>query len=250
MFNLVKQKTGACLQNVSTNLERHTTMTKITFKGTGQLNGPVQINKTIEVDEVQAKSFTGPNKDEAILATLAVHYPAVKINPRQIGLVINSSTISPQTESKKELRSSEKSEGKPSSKILAGVWTSMNDDSDEENDVAIGDSLSHIINLSYTNDLEDTKKKLDFISVQMTGHKWDFKNSEIVKENNRTLNQCLKQYKIGFQKLQSQTTDNTIVEHYKKELAKLNRKKILYLYWPYMLFLLVIIVLGIVTKFH
>ena len=63
-------------------------MKKITFRGTGQLNGVVSINKTIEIDNVQAANFKGPKRDEAIQATLAVHYPGVKINPRQIGIEI------------------------------------------------------------------------------------------------------------------------------------------------------------------
>lgn len=34
----------------------------VTVKGTGQLNGPVQINKTIELEENVAKTFTGSKK--------------------------------------------------------------------------------------------------------------------------------------------------------------------------------------------
>ena len=65
-------------------------MKKITFKGTGQLKGPVIINKTIEVDDSQAKNFVGQKRDEVILAALANHFPGVKINPKQIGIVVSS----------------------------------------------------------------------------------------------------------------------------------------------------------------
>mgnify|MGYP000927574910 CR=1 FL=1 len=64
-------------------------MAKVTLKGTGQLNGPVIINKTIEIDDVQARAFVGPKKDEVITSTIAVHYPGVKINPRQIGVNVH-----------------------------------------------------------------------------------------------------------------------------------------------------------------
>jgi len=63
-------------------------MAKVTLKGVGQLNGPVIINKTIEMDEVQARTFTGPKRDEVIIGTIAVHYPGVKINPRRMNVVV------------------------------------------------------------------------------------------------------------------------------------------------------------------
>ena len=34
-------------------------MKQVTFRGTGQLNGPVIINKTIELDPMNADAFTG-----------------------------------------------------------------------------------------------------------------------------------------------------------------------------------------------
>ena len=61
-------------------------MAKVTLRGTGQLNGPVAINKTIEIDTKQAQNFSGPKRDEVVLATLQVYYPGVKVNPRQIGI--------------------------------------------------------------------------------------------------------------------------------------------------------------------
>ena len=41
------------------------------------------------MDDVQARAFTSSKKDEVITATLAIHYPAVKINPRQIGVNVD-----------------------------------------------------------------------------------------------------------------------------------------------------------------
>jgi len=61
-------------------------MAKVTLKGTGQLNGPVIINKTIEMDDVQARAYTGSKRNEIILATLQIHYPGVKIEPKNIGV--------------------------------------------------------------------------------------------------------------------------------------------------------------------
>ena len=63
-------------------------MPEVTFRRTGQLNGPVPITKTIEVDIETAKNLGGSKRDDVILAILAVHYPGVRINPRQIGMEI------------------------------------------------------------------------------------------------------------------------------------------------------------------
>jgi hypothetical protein len=67
---------------------KKTKMAKVTLKGTGQLKGSVVINKTVELDDNQARNLTGSRKDDVITALLAVHYPGVKINPRQISVNI------------------------------------------------------------------------------------------------------------------------------------------------------------------
>jgi hypothetical protein len=65
-------------------------MKQVTFRGTGQLNGPVIINKTIELDDKIAQSLGGPKRDEVKTAILAIHFPGVKIKPNQIGCEIKS----------------------------------------------------------------------------------------------------------------------------------------------------------------
>lgn len=59
-------------------------MIKATFRGTGQLNGPVPIHKIVEVDNQTAKNLGGSKKNEVKLAILATQYPGVKINPKDI----------------------------------------------------------------------------------------------------------------------------------------------------------------------
>ncbi len=63
-------------------------MAKITFRGTGHLNGPVPINKTIEIDSSQVKNFTGSKSHDAIVAVLATHYPGVRIEKGKVGMEI------------------------------------------------------------------------------------------------------------------------------------------------------------------
>lgn len=54
-------------------------MYKVTVKGTAQLNGPVIVNKTVEMEEFMAAKFTGANRYEVIEEFVKVHYPGVKI---------------------------------------------------------------------------------------------------------------------------------------------------------------------------
>lgn len=61
-------------------------MAKVTLKGSGQLNGVVIINKTIEMDNVQASAYTGSKRYEVILSTLHIYYPGVKVEPKNIGV--------------------------------------------------------------------------------------------------------------------------------------------------------------------
>lgn len=60
-------------------------MKQVTFRGTGQLNGPVIIDKTIELDDKIAASLFGPKRNEVKLSILSVHFPGAKINPNEIG---------------------------------------------------------------------------------------------------------------------------------------------------------------------
>jgi 23S rRNA maturation-related 3'-5' exoribonuclease YhaM len=61
-------------------------MKTIKLRGTGQLNGTVVIDKELELDDKIAQSLFGPKKNEVIRNIIAIHYPGVKINPKQIGI--------------------------------------------------------------------------------------------------------------------------------------------------------------------
>ena len=60
---------------------------KVTIKGTGQLNGNVVINKTVEMDSVMANKFMGSSRYEVIEAFLNTNYPGVKVNPKNFGVM-------------------------------------------------------------------------------------------------------------------------------------------------------------------
>lgn len=51
---------------------------KIRFQGTIQLNGPKSINKVVEMDEVQARLFTGSQRKDAVEGWIRANYPSSK----------------------------------------------------------------------------------------------------------------------------------------------------------------------------
>ncbi|MBL0287184.1 MAG: hypothetical protein IPQ19_07115 [Bacteroidetes bacterium] len=57
---------------------------KIRIQGVGQLNGPVNIDKTIEVDQSMVGKFSSNKRDEVISSVVNTYYPGVKIDPRRI----------------------------------------------------------------------------------------------------------------------------------------------------------------------
>ncbi len=87
-------------------------MKQVTFMGTGQLNGPVIINKTIELDDKIALSLGGSKRNEIKLEILAIHFPGVKINPSQISCQIKdikSTNVQKNISSKKDNYNNKKS---------------------------------------------------------------------------------------------------------------------------------------------
>ncbi|WP_410877828.1 hypothetical protein [Myroides sp. DW712] len=63
-------------------------MYKVTVKGFGQLNGPVIINKTVEMDNRIALSFVGAKRYDVITDFVKVHYPGVKFDPKNFSVNI------------------------------------------------------------------------------------------------------------------------------------------------------------------
>ena len=59
-------------------------MALVTFTGTGQLNGIVNINTTIEVNETTVKNLGGQNRSQVKKAIVEREYPGVKIDPNNI----------------------------------------------------------------------------------------------------------------------------------------------------------------------
>lgn len=63
-------------------------MKRVTFHGTGQLNGPKSLNMVLELDDSTARDLMGPSREKVVLALMAVHFPGVVVNPRNVGMNI------------------------------------------------------------------------------------------------------------------------------------------------------------------
>jgi hypothetical protein len=141
-------------------------MYKVTVKGTGQLNGPVNINKTVEMEEQMAAKFNGANRYEVIEAFINTHYPGVKIQPRNFGAnvvaikstsdKIEKSSKSSKSESQHDTDSSLKKRGGSALSSIGGIIggaiaaaSNRDDDADE------GEQQKEII------DYRTEKEKID-----------------------------------------------------------------------------------------
>jgi hypothetical protein len=62
---------------------------KVKINGTGQKNGPVIINKELELPDNEARELIGRNKDKAKIELLNNLYPGVKIDPKKISVSIS-----------------------------------------------------------------------------------------------------------------------------------------------------------------
>jgi hypothetical protein len=64
-------------------------MKKATIRGTGQLNGPVIVNKELELDDQIARALLGSKREEVLKGILNAHYPGVKFDYKKIGVQIS-----------------------------------------------------------------------------------------------------------------------------------------------------------------
>ena len=121
---------------------------RVTVNGTGQLNGPVRIYKVIDFDDhLAANRMTGSKRYEVLAEWAKVHYPGVKVNPKNLGanMQVIETKESKQTKSniksKKSLIPAEFSEtGSSIKSMLTGM--------------AIG-AISNAFNDSYNNNDDD-----------------------------------------------------------------------------------------------
>ena len=218
--------------------EIHIESTGITVKIPGLFSGE---SKYFDIKNIASVDYSSP----------MVGFSTITIYAGGTRMTAHGFTIADVKEIKEAIQARKNGLG---NKNQARIKNEQNDTSqksnniDSEEDLPIGDALNDVINLVYINDLEDTKQKLDYISLQLTGYKWDIKNSNTVKANNRILDQCLTQFKHGIMRLKGLNPDIETVKHYEKTYSSLLRRKYLTKYWLFIAVFSIFLVSFIIYK--
>lgn len=99
-------------------------MYKVRVKGTAQLNGPLKIDKTVEMEEQMAHKFNGGERYKVMESFVLTHYPGAKIQSIR-GFGAEITPIKESKSGKKSNRRSYKEEipakGMSTKKIIGGA---------------------------------------------------------------------------------------------------------------------------------
>ncbi len=95
-------------------------MYKVRVKGTAQLNGPVKVDKTVEMEEQMAIRFNGADRYSVIESFVQTHYPGVQIpSIRGFGAEVTPIKEAKTPKSRKAKSKSKSSRSTPSTKGLS-----------------------------------------------------------------------------------------------------------------------------------
>ncbi|MEZ4938518.1 MAG: hypothetical protein R2799_13090 [Crocinitomicaceae bacterium] len=212
-------------------------MKKVTLKGTGQLNGPIPINKSIELEDSIANKLLGSQKEQILGSIMSEHYPGVQYETNKIG--INISEINKVKE--KDPTSSDSKVKTPKAKKSKETTSKNNESRIEEK--GFRDEIIHFLDLNFEGDLQEAKTNLEKLFIGLKGYSWSIfpANSDREKENSNTMSQMLSKAKSGVRNLKSKGVIDDDLVYFHKKLKKLKNKRLLQQFWPYMLLVLVII---------
>lgn len=223
---------------------------EITIKGTGFLNGPVSINKTFLMDEVQAKAFNGTYRYEALEAYVQANYPGLKINPRQFGIGVN-----PNPESVKKKITKVKREnfltGAMAGAVIGTFLKNNNTSNSEEIEEteSFSDRIKEQLNFTFSNDTEILKSQLEKLLMLAAGYNWSSSDTKISKSNNQALNQLLTKTSFGLKMLKKGEPNPELYAVYQQSYKKLFFRKIIqkhgYIILGLILLIVIFSILGI-----
>lgn len=203
----------------------------IHLQGTGQKNSVVVIDKKFEVEYNDIGKYTsGITRKEYIQKALDFHYPGLTSHNVTWARVIT-----------------EKAPKNPDAfeKFIAGVATgaiatkitepkkqkSVRNQNSVSNTISFVKDLKKYSEMNFSGkDENEIKFLLNQIYNSIADYKWentgqDEKENKIIKENNRVLNMCLRNYGVGLKYLQN-ISDNTVeIEEFTKLYKKIKRKR-------------------------
>ncbi len=240
-------------------------MYKVTVKGTGHLNGSVPINKTVEMDAVMARKFGGSERYQVIEEFLKIHYPGVKVNPRNFGATIvppnrtSKKTKSEKTETRGQIFSAVRaSAGKVLSSAAGGIKGGIaggvtggitgatihaikgiskevsKQKSEQEARIQkeleknrITEETNRLVDFRFSTDLADIQHEMDQLLIALAGMKYSSDDDETSKVNNLAYDKLIQKYELGLLKLRGQANDNGLHVYYEKKLKQIKQSRLL-----------------------
>ncbi|GEM_PF-5240397 len=197
---------------------------KVIIRGTGQLNGTVNIYKELELDESIARSILGSKKNEILTSLINTHYPGVKFNPNQIGVNVVSNN---------EEEKSIKNDFLKGAVVgaLAGATVSKKSKNKNTSPIvgkSFRDEIVHLLDLDFNDDKNQIESTLDKIYITLKSYKWSLLplNSEREKANGLIMNQVFEKYKIGYRKLKKVNSNLDEIKPHIKQFKRLRFRKI------------------------
>jgi len=211
---------------------------QVRITGTGRKgNHSVNIEKTFQVDLEEykkaktANDFRGQALEEYVKRVVPYHYPDVSIEPYSVSVY----------PSKKKLPKSPDA----FEKFIAGVATGAiatkiaepkkqkpeRSQNNASNTNSFVKDLKKYSELNFSGkDENETKFLLNQIYNSIADYKWentgqDEKENKIIKENNRVLNMCLRNYGVGLKYLQNISDNSVEIEEFSRLYKKIKRKK-------------------------
>lgn len=206
---------------------------KVRISGWGQLNGPVSIDKIIDIDEQIAYKLI--NKNEKMLEDIMhVNYPGVEYRPGQI----ICQTV--YEEKKKQPRTT-----KPAKK-QAKKSTISKESNGARN---FTDEIKPLLSLPINGSAEEIKSSLDDIYIGLNGYSWVLlpMNSENEKRNSSVMTQIFHRYKIGLRNLRLKSISDEELKIYRQQFKKMRLKKFFNQFWAWLIPLCLILIMIIVA---
>ena len=216
---------------------------KVHFKGFGQLNGVVIIDKIIDLDKQIADKLTGAERYEIIQSIISIHYPGVAFEPGNIGYT--------KIEEKKEKKNNDFIKGA----VVGGATaTALNVtkkqksnsiNKNEKSQKEVFDftaNLSPLLNIPLKGSKEEIQNNLDRIYIALSSHKWPLKpiNDKTDIGNSIMLTQVYRHYKLGIRNLRKIEPNKEEIKEYLTQSKKLTAKKVFNQYGIW-----IILVIGI-----
>ncbi len=225
-------------------------MYRVTVRGTGQLNGPLKVDKTVEMEEQMAGKFNGGNRYEVIEAFVKTHYPGIRIDnirnfAANVVLIKEEKKSSVKPSNKKKENSNDVTKILKSATISAAtsvfntisnefkneVGNDNGNQTDEEEIVKdefvpqIDDKINEIISMDYSDDFRALVNDLEKISYCFNVYKYRLSSNKWIQSNNSSYDKLINKFEFGLHKLQRIDNKSIEYKYFHKKYRKLKFKR-------------------------